>query len=89
MATPDCNEMLITTTAAAANTTIICMNGHDRGFDKRRMSLYFERAAAEATSGHANVTLAETVSEPQKTIDHHHYILNVHGRLGVGRHWHW
>ena len=52
MATPDCNEMLTTTTAAAAaaaaaaNTTTICMNGHDRGFDKRRMSLYFERAAA-------------------------------------------
>ena len=66
MATPDCNEMLITTTAA--NTTIICMNGHDRGLDKRRMSLYFERAAAEATSGHASVTLAERVSEPQKTM---------------------
>ena len=61
MATPDCNEMLTTATAAAAaaaaavaaaavaaaaNTTTICMNGHDRGFDKRRMSLYFERAAA-------------------------------------------
>ena len=51
MATPDCNEMLTTTTAAAAaaaaaNTTTICMNGHNRGFDKRQMSLYFERAAA-------------------------------------------
>ena len=51
MATPDCIDMLTTTTAAAAaaaaaDTTTICMNGHDRGFGKRRMSLYFERAAA-------------------------------------------
>ena len=57
---------------------IICMNGHDRRVDKTPMNLYFKRAAAvsttvaaEASSGHANVTLAELVSEPQKTPIHY------------------